>query len=68
MPILFPIAAFSYFNVWSLEKLNLAYFYKLPPSMDDKLTKNAVSVLSMAPLLFLFNGFWAVTNHQFFFS
>lgn len=38
MPILFPIAAFSYFNVWWLEKLNLAYFYKLPPAMDDKLT------------------------------
>ena len=68
MPILFPIAAFSYFNVWCLEKLNLAYFYKLPPSMDDKLTKNAVSVLSMAPLMFLFNGFWMVTNHQFFFN
>ena len=63
MPLLFPIAAFSYFNVWWLERLNLAYFFKLPPSMDDKLTNNAVKVLSMAPLLLLFNGFWMVTNH-----
>ena len=68
MPILFPIAAFSYFNVWWLEKLNLAYFYKLPPSMDDKLTLNAVNVLKMAPVMFIINGYWMVTNRQFFFN
>lgn len=68
MPILFPIAAFSYFNVWWLERLNLAYFYQLPPSMDDKLTKNAEKVLSLAPLMFIFNGYWMISNRQFFFN
>ena len=68
MPLLFPIAALSYFNIYWLEKLNVAWFYKLPPSMDDKLMRNAVSVLSLAPLMFLFNGYWMVTNRQFFFN
>ena len=42
MPLLFPIAAFSLFNQWVVERLILAYFMKIPPCLDDKLTKNAL--------------------------
>ena len=35
MPILFPIAAFSYFILYTQERLLSAYFYQMPPSFDD---------------------------------
>jgi hypothetical protein len=35
LPILFPIAAFTYFVMYSLERLLVAYFYQLPPTFDD---------------------------------
>jgi len=42
LPILFPIAAFTYGLFWLHEKYHMAYTYRLPPSFDDKLTHNAI--------------------------
>lgn len=42
LPILFPIAAFSYFVFFSIERYQVAYTYQMPPTLDDKLTKNAL--------------------------
>lgn len=66
IPILFPIAVLSYVLFWMLERYHMAYTYQLPPSLDDRLTKNAVSVLKWAPLLFLLNGYWMLSNQQIF--
>lgn len=66
LPILFPIAVMSYVVFYLLERYVVAYTYQMPPSLDDKLTKNAVSVLKFAPLLMLFNGFWMLGNQQIF--
>lgn len=62
MPILFPIAAFTYFNLFFLEKLLVAYFYQLPPTLDNKLTKNALEILRFGAVLFLFFGYWMLSN------
>ena len=62
VPLLFPIAVLNYALFWMLEKHQLAYNYQLPPSLDDRLTKNAVSILKFSPLLFLCNGYWMLTN------
>lgn len=34
--------------------------------MDDKMTQNALFMLSYAPLLFLMNGYWILSNRQMF--
>ena len=66
MPMLFPIAALSYFIFYSVERYGIAYTYQMPPAMDDTLTKNALSKLSWAPVLLLLNGFWVLSNKQIF--
>lgn len=58
MPVLFPIAAISYWILLTVERLACAYFYQLPPTFDDKLTKNAVVILRLGALLYLFFGYW----------
>ena len=62
MPILFPIAAITYFISYSLERLLTAYFYQLPPTFDDQLTKNSLSILRWGAVLYLFFGFWMMSN------
>lgn len=66
LPILFPIAMLSYLIFWMTERYQIAYSYQLPPAMDDKMTINAINVLSYAPVLFLFNGYWMLSNRQIF--
>src|SRR3569833_3035193 len=66
LPILFPIAAFTYFVVYTMERLVVAYFVQMPPTFDNKMTKNAVSILRWAPLLHLAFGYWMLSNKQIF--
>ena len=66
MPILFPIAAFNFFNQWIVERIIVAYVVRIPPSLDIQLTRNCIKMLEWAPLLLLFNGYWMVSNKQIF--
>lgn len=66
LPILFPIAVMNYFIFYFLERYHMARTYQLPPSLDDRLTKNAIKVLKFAPLLLLANGAWMLSNLQIF--
>ena len=34
--------------------------------MDDSLNKNIMGMIKLAPLFFLFNGYWMVSNRQIF--
>ncbi len=61
-PILFPIAFFSYFILYSIERVLIAYFYQLPPTFDEKMTKNALSILRWASVFYLFFGYWQLSN------
>lgn len=62
LPILFPIAALCCFNYWICERIICAYYVKLPPSLDQKLTENFLAKVKWAPLFLLFNGYWMVSN------
>lgn len=66
MPILFPIAAVSYFIFYAVERYQVAFTYPMPPAMDDQMTKNALSLLSYSPILLLMNGYWMLSNKQIF--
>jgi len=63
MPILFPVAIVNYLNQYFCERYIVAYCMKLPPALDDKLTRNFVKMLKWAPLLLLANGYWMISNH-----
>jgi hypothetical protein len=62
MPILFFIATINFLNQYVCERIIVAYGMKQPPALDDKLTKNCVDMLKWAPLLWLFNGYWMLSN------
>ena len=66
LPLLFPIAIFSYAIFWMTERYMLAYVYQLPPAMDDMMTKNAMRLFSYTPILFLLNSYWMLSNRQMF--
>ncbi len=66
LPMLFPIAFLSLFIIYATERYMIAYTYQLPPAMDDRMTENAVKMLSYTPILFLMNGYWMLSNRQMF--
>ena len=66
LPALFPIALLSYFIFWMTERYQVAYCFQLPPAMDDKMTVNAMRLFSYTPIMFLFNGYWMLSNRQMF--
>jgi hypothetical protein len=62
LPLLFPVAAFNFFNQWVCERITVAYYTRLPPALDDKLTVNALKIVKFAPLIMLMNSYWMFTN------
>ena len=66
IPLLFPIGCLSYVILWCVERFLVAYLFKLPPALDDKLTKNAFKILKWAVCFYLFFGYWMLTNRQVF--
>ena len=66
LPILFPIAAFSFFNYYITEKFLVTYYFQRPPMYDEKLNKYALWTMKWAPVFFCFFGFWALGNKQIF--
>lgn len=66
LPILFPVAAFNFFNQYICERIAVSQQVKLPPALDDQLTNNAIAKISWAPLLFLMNGYWMLSNPEIF--
>ena len=39
---------------------------KLPPSLSDILMRNFVEKVKYAPLIFIINGWWMISNEQIF--
>lgn len=68
IPLLFPIALFGIFNMYFVERLSLAYYFKRPPMYDEKLNENALFILKHAPLLMFLFGYWGFGNRQIFFN
>lgn len=66
LPLLFPIALLSYFVYWAVERYQVAYTYKLPPQMDQRMTVNAMRLISYVPVIFLANAYWMLSNRQIF--
>lgn len=68
LPALFPVAAINLLNQYVAERIIVAYYMKLPPSMDNKLMQNCINMLKWGPLLMLLNGYWMLSNRQIFYN
>lgn len=64
IPMLFPIAAFSFINQLIFEKILIIYYYQKPPVYDDRLNKVVLSLMKYAALFMLFFGYWCLGNMQ----
>jgi len=68
LPALFPIAMIGIANLYICEKYQIYYWYRKPPMFDDKLNKQAIGILLMAPIFMFLMSFWAFGNQQMFFG
>jgi len=68
MPMLFPIGLFAICNNYVTEKLLLAYYYRQPPMLDNRMNNRALTLLKYSPVLMLMYGFWYLGNRQIFFN
>jgi len=66
MPILFPIAFFSFMVIYLAEKACIYYSYRQPPMYDNKLNDSVLLKLTYSPLFMLGFGFWMLTNPEMF--
>lgn len=66
LPILFPIAAFTFLNLYIVERILITYYHPKPPMYDDRLNKAAIQLLRWAPVFMLFFGYWCLGNKQIF--
>ena len=64
IPVLFPIAALSFFILYTVEKGMIYYSYRQPPMYDDKLNKMVLGLMTYAPLLMMSFGYWMLSNKQ----
>ena len=66
LPILYPIAAWAFFVLFSLERMLVCYYYKQPPAFDEKMTTTALKMLMWAPLVYMMLSYWFLGNNQIF--
>lgn len=64
MPILFSVAAFSFFSLYIVENYMLYYVYKEPPAYDEALNLEVLRKLSYGPLFLVAFGYWMLSNKQ----
>lgn len=66
LPVLYPIALWSFVVLYTVERIMVCYYYKQPPAFDEKMTVNALEMLTWAPIPFLMFAYWFLGNNQLF--
>lgn len=56
IPILFPICLLKLIAFYACERFLLAYSYRMPPTYDETINKDTISLLSWAPLYYAFSA------------
>jgi hypothetical protein len=64
MPVLFPLAGLSVYSARVCDRIQVAWLDKLPPAMNDSITRQVMSLLKFAPLFLIFNSYWILDNKQ----
>jgi hypothetical protein len=66
MPPLYGIAAFAFLILYINERLLVCYYYREPPSFDEKMTSLTLGLVSWVPFIMLPMAFWQLGNRQIF--
>lgn len=66
LPILYPIALLSMCVLYTAERVQVFYFYKQPPALDEKLTMSTLKVMMLAPVMYMFANYMYLGNQQIF--
>ena len=66
LPILYVISLFSICCQYIIDRLTLAYFYRLPPKFSDELSYLCIRTMQVAPLPSLIFTYWLYGNRQMF--
>ena len=66
LPILYPLALLQYLMLYVTERLLVFYFYRQPPSFDEKLTMSTLEIMLGAPVLQMCFSYWYLSNQQIF--
>jgi hypothetical protein len=68
IPFLFITTLLGIFNMYCVERLALAYYYRQPPLYDASINSMAIRILKAAPILMFLIGYWGLGNRQVFFN
>jgi len=64
LPALFPITLVGLINLYIIDKLQFAYFYKRPPMIGNALNDRGLGTFLYAPLFMMAFGYWQLSNRQ----
>lgn len=68
LPLLFPIALLSFFILYCNERILLAYWYKQPPSLDERMNNSAIKIMRWAAFIGCGFGYYMSSNKQMFYN
>ena len=66
MPLLYFYAFLAYVILYVNERLLVCYYYREPPTFDEKMTMLCIDLSSWVPYIMLPFGFWMLGNRQIF--
>jgi len=62
LPILFPICFVGIAITYVIESYQLAYFYKKPPMLDNRINDHVLKILKYAPASMMIGSYWYLGN------
>lgn len=65
-PIFYFVGLFGLMIQYFIERMTLAYFYRIPKQYDEKLVTQNLNFMTCMPILSLVVTFWLYTNKQMF--
>jgi hypothetical protein len=66
LPLLYPIAAFTFWNLYVVDRIMVTYFYQEPPNYAEKLNKLALRWLKASPFFLCLFGWWCLGQPEIF--
>ena len=68
LPALFPITLVGLINLYIIDRLQFAYFYRRPPMIGNDLNNTGLSIFMFAPMFMMAFGYWQLGNREQFFN
>ena len=66
MPPLYAIACVAFVILYINERLLVCYYYREPPTFDEKMTMLTLDLVKWVPFIMLPMAFWQLGNRQIF--